>query len=331
MISPSAAALATGSAAAVAGARKPMPMALRIALRLGLTGLLLSLILLAVPLHEVVEAARAASLRPLLGGFALGFLFAALKIVRWRWLLVRMGVACGMLEATRSYFGGMAVGLITPGRLGEVARGMYIDYRDKTYAGSVAFVDKLFDIAVLVVAAAAGWALYGFYEIAVLMFLGAAGLVACLFLPSRIVTSVARRLPVRGIRVHLEKAAAPLDRATLSTVSGALIQAVLSFLVAATQFWLFLLAFGPAPLGAAFLAMPMIVLANLIPITISGIGVREWAAIVLLSQYSVPGAVAVSVAMLGFVSNTLGPGITGALLAPRWKRLPTGLAVEASR
>jgi uncharacterized membrane protein YbhN (UPF0104 family) len=293
------------------------------AARIGLTIALLGLILYRVPLSDLVAALRDAADLPLLAGLALGGLFVALKVLRWGWLLRCMGVACSWAEALYSFLGGMAVGLITPGRVGEVARSLYLRTEDRGFVSGAALLDKIFDVSVIVAVGAIGCASHGLAKTAAAMGLVALGLFGAPLLPTAVLDGLTRIIPIAPVRRLAEKMTEPLKRLTaLQLVTGSL-QGVASFAVTMLQFQVILNAFDTPTrhpgFAATLFAFPLIVLSNLVPITLSGLGVRENVAISLLAQYRVPAAVAVNTTLLVYAANSLLPGLVGALLAPRWR------------
>jgi hypothetical protein len=168
-----------------------------------------------------------------------------------------------------------------------------------------------------------------------LLFLGASALAAGILLPARAVEGAARAIPFAPARRLAEKLARPVADARPGTRALALLQAGGAFVITAAQFHLYLSAFVKAPALATVFVMPLLALSNLIPVTLSGVGIREWASVILFSTYGVTGAVAVNVALLVYLSNSLVPGTAGAVLAPRWRvavqgadRAPVG---EAAR
>ncbi len=292
-------------------------------LRLGLTAALLTLILWKVSPHALVEAMRGAQGAPLAAGLLLGLGFVTLKVIRWGWLLRCVGVACTAAEALYSFLGGMAVGLVTPGRVGEVARSLYLRASDKGFVTGAALLDKLFDIAVIVAVGAAGCAVGGYPGTAALMGVLAAGLILGPMLPEPVLDSLIALVPVAALRRMAAKLAAPLARLSRGQIALGLMQGALSFAATMIQFHVFLSAFDSSdrhvPFSATLFAFPLVVLSNLVPLTLSGLGVREGVAAYLLAPFGVPGAVAVNTALLVYASNSLLPGLVGALLAPRWK------------
>ena len=306
----------TGNPDRAAPSRNAVPLLLR----LGLTILLLALILRTVSLREIVAALRGASPWPLACGAAFGVVFSALKVFRWGWLLRRLGAPCTAAESLYSYLGGMAVGLLTPGRVGEMARAMYLRTGDRAFVAGAAFLDKVFDVTVVLIVGAAGCAMQGLAIPAAALALAALALYLLIFLPARVLDRLTGLVPIAAARRVASSLSQPLARAGGGTVLLGALQAALTFAAVMLQFHLLLSAFGPAPAGATLFVLPLVVLSNLIPLTISGVGVREWASVILFRQYGVGGPVAVNVALLLYVFNSLLPGLAGSLLSPRLRR-----------
>jgi uncharacterized membrane protein YbhN (UPF0104 family) len=79
------------------------------------------------------------------------------------------------------------------------------------------------------------------------------------------------------------------------------------------SFFFLLRAFSPTGFTTALATYPYIVLAGDLPVSFSGVGVREGAAALLLSFYAVPPVAAVDVSLVWFVFAMLLPAILGAL------------------
>jgi uncharacterized membrane protein YbhN (UPF0104 family) len=288
----------------------------RVALRLVVAAVLLFLILRHTPPDEIAETLVSASVAPLLAGAALGAVFSALKVFRWGWLLGRLGVPCGEGEALRSYLGGMALGLTTPGRLGEAGRSLYLR-GDRAFVTGAALLDKVLDVAVILAVGGAGCAANGLAVPGAAFLLGSAALIVAIALPPRVLLGTTALLPA-ALRSAAARMIGPLERMNRATLAKALAQAVGSFLVTALQFHLFLAAIAPAPAGATLYVLPLMILSNLVPITISGVGVREWASVLLFRRFGVSAAAAVAVAWLIYLCNSLLPGLAGAAMPPQW-------------
>jgi len=64
------------------------------------------------------------------------------------------------MDAAKSYLVGMAGGLLTPGRVGEVARAAYLNRQRKGLIVYLVAVDRIFEIAAVVLLALPGFLFY---------------------------------------------------------------------------------------------------------------------------------------------------------------------------
>jgi len=102
---------------------------------------------------------------------------------------------------------------------------------------------------------------------------------------------------------------------------------ILSFLTMSVYFlqaYLLLSAFQPIAASTILMVFPLILLTNLVPVTIGSLGIREGAAIYLLSHFGVPAAIAVSVSLLLFLFDTIIPGVLGSLFFSFQSKLYAG-------
>lgn len=93
---------------------------------------------------------------------ALSFPIFFLRGLRWRYLMGRQGIAYGTKPVTSMYFSALYIGLVTPGRVAELARLMYLK-RDGHSLGKALFsvvFDRLFDAVALAAFAMIGLLLF---------------------------------------------------------------------------------------------------------------------------------------------------------------------------
>jgi hypothetical protein len=79
------------------------------------------------------------------------------------------------------------------------------------------------------------------------------------------------------------------------------------------SFFFLLRAFSPTAFTTVLATYPYIVLAGDLPVSFSGVGVREGAAALLLSPYAVPYGAAVDASLVWFVFAILLPAAVGAI------------------
>jgi uncharacterized membrane protein YbhN (UPF0104 family) len=215
----------------------------------------------------------------------------------------------------------MGLALITPARLGELVRIAYLRDKQKLKIAGLVLIDKGFDVLVLCALSIVGaFALFGFWAGLGLAIVTVVG-VAAVYRPvawSRSLNAISSRTP---LALHLNRTWSSLQSLTPWTTSLYLALTLLSFAIVLLQFGIVLLSWHAWSPSIVFLTFPMVVLTNVLPLTIGGLGIREGAAAVLLGHYGVSPADAALAAFLMFAMNTALPGIVGALLLPA---LPAG-------
>jgi uncharacterized membrane protein YbhN (UPF0104 family) len=122
-----------------------------------------------------------------------------------------------------------------------------------------------------------------------------------------------RRLPLGS---RLDRLWTSLDALTPLNTSVFLAVTALAFAVVFLQFGVILLSWHAWSLDIVLLTFPLVILTNILPLTVGGLGIREGTAAALLSHYGVSPADAALVAFLSFVMNTALPGLVGAFLTP---------------
>jgi len=284
--------------------------------RYGLTLGLLALVLLKVRPQQIAGALSSVSPGALALGLALTVPFLYLKALRWRLMLEAAGIQAGFGEALFSLVGGMGLALVTPARLGEVVRAAYVRDPRKIKIGALVLIDKGFDVLVLALLSVAGaWVLVSPALGVVLAAATALGLVFVYRpqLPARVLQGAARRLPLADQIARALGALESLNRRSTTIFLGL---TAASFAVVLVQFAVVLSSWKAPAADVVFLTFPLVILTNVLPVTVAGLGVREGAAVLLLRHYGVPPAHAALAAFLMFFMNTALPGIAGALLLP---------------
>ncbi len=278
----------------------------------------------------------------------LNILSIHLKVWRWSVLLSARGISFPMKRAWSAFLASSYVGMLTPGRVGDVLRVQYLRYdKGVTYAEGVASVvmDRICDLYVL--AAMVGLAIVRFRTVVagqlaqitwvtlVLIVLG-----PLLFLIPGIAEAVASRLYSKLVRgPDAESGFALFLRALRETVNrklwGALAITLLAFALNFFQAWLLAGALG---LAISFYDVGCLLaiasLLGLLPISVSGLGVREliYALVFPVLGYTAADGVAFGllvfavlylfVVLLGFIGWQLAPPPIG--LPPRGEGVPVG-------
>jgi uncharacterized protein (TIRG00374 family) len=211
-----------------------------------------------------------------------------LKVVRWQVLLRTRGIHYATRPALLGFSASLYLGMLTPGRVGDVLRIHYLRHdTGARYADGLAFlvVDRLADLWVIVAFTAyavARWSALLSPELAQLGWIVIAGSILAplpLFVPRvadailrRIYRKVAREADADGPDVFL----ATLRRAARGAVVPVLGLTIAAYGVNFAQGWLLARAMD-LPVGFVDAACLQSVqgLLGLLPISVSGLGVRE--------------------------------------------------------
>jgi uncharacterized membrane protein YbhN (UPF0104 family) len=254
---------------------------------------------------------RGAAPAPLL--LALFLVLPNLLLQGWKWhLLVRARAPRASYGAAlRSVVAAMGVGLITPGRVGEVVRGNFLGCGDPLTLSAAFIIDKALNIVpLLLVAGALAHATAGVLAGAP-WWAAAAAAFWLILRPQAGQRWLQRISPAADTRRgRFLSAFATADPAT---VFAATLLSCLIYALVCGQFALLLQALAPgAPWSAAAAAFLAINLAGSLPFTPAGLGTREAGAVVALEPFGIGAAAAVNASLLLFIGNLVLPAIAGA-------------------
>ncbi len=235
----------------------------------------------------------------------------AVRTLRWHRLLLAGKVSLPRSKSARSLFGGFALSVVGPGRLGEFGRCLFVEESSRASVFLLNFFDRALD----------SWAL-GTYGVVTLLAVaprpfGVFALAVWLAiqplvmgLPS-LLTHLGR-LPWwhETFRAELRAAGQKLaDIRTMRYAAWALVSGAFDGLT----FYFLLRAFHAVTFKAAAITFPWIVIAGGLPVSLGGVGPREGAAGLLLARFAVPQAAATDAALLLYAFSGLLPAILGGL------------------
>ena len=232
-----------------------------------------------------------------------------LRAYKWHCLMAAAGESHAR-RSLRTLFGGFALGLITPGRLGELGRCVFVRENERAQVALLTVFDRLLDFWALLTSMVASLFFLASRPAAVFgVAVWLAFLPVVMGFPALVshLSKLARRS--RHFRGHFMEAAAGMPM--VKTPRFALL-AVGAMWVELASFFFLLRAFSPAGFTTALATYPYIVLAGDLPVSFSGVGVREGAAALLLSPYAVPSGAAVDASLLWFLFAVLLPAALGA-------------------
>ena len=225
---------------------------------------------------------------PIAAAMLLNALNYYFKVLRWDVLLAARGYTYSRLRAWTSFLSSGYVGLMTPGRVGDLLRTQYLRHDlGMPYADGIALlaVDRLCDIYVLLAFAGVGLAFFGAAltgDLALVLWVGVAATALgplLLFKPGllrRAAAVIYKKMPGEPDIAGFDRFLAGLKHQKLHHIARAVFWTVLAFGINYLQGWMLARALH-IDLGV-FHVMCLLAIASvlgLLPISISGLGVRE--------------------------------------------------------
>ncbi|RLD12454.1 MAG: hypothetical protein DRI44_00535 [Chlamydiae bacterium] len=242
--------------------------------------------------------------------FAMTPICLFVKTIRWYYLARSVDDSITYKDAVLSYLAGLCLAVITPFATGELARGCY--FKDRAASTGKVFIDKLVDLTVVAIFTLAGvlftvgYIQIKFISVAALIILITIWFIRKSF--SRFCEFLSQRFKIAAI-AKIGIAFAEIETKLLVKIFAL---AFLFFAMFYFQAFIILNAFFNQPPIATILFFPLITLSTIIPVTIGGLGIREWAAALLLKQFDIPEAVAVNTFFMHFILINFIPALIGA-------------------
>lgn len=231
-----------------------------------------------------------------------------LRAYKWHSLLAAVG-NFRLQQSLRTLLGGCVLGLITPGRIGELGRCIFVRKYERTQVALLTLLDRALDL----------WALLTLVGASLFLLVPSP---AAIFGVAMWLALVPVVLGLPGLLAHLSKAVQRLHHfhGPLAGVASGLPPAQMAtyalmglgaMWLELSSFFFLLRAFSSTGFATAVATYPYIALAGDLPVSFGGVGVREGAAALLLSAYAVPPGAAVDAALLWFVLGILFPALLG--------------------
>lgn len=274
-------------------------------IKLFLTGVIFFVIFKKISFDSLLNVFYNARLVYLVLAFILSICFTFLKIFKW-FILINSIDETNFSKAVDSYLIGMSLGIITPGRIGELAR--IVNLGSKLEGVGVALWDKILDLyAVLALSIFGIFYFTGFFWGILFLFI----LFVLLYLvinPEYLY--VLNKLPIFNRYPQIINNLRMIKKRVLWVN---LLITFFAYFVVILEGYILARAFGAGDFKALLYGYPLVMLVNLIPITVAGLGVREGTAIYLLSRLNVPANIAFNISFLVFIFNTALPALWGVI------------------
>lgn len=282
--------------------------------------LVIFLLIRKISLDRLVQAISAADSMFIAAGLSLVIYNIYLQFKKWQLIVLREAPAVKWRHILYSLFVGSALGLVTPGRLGDFGRTFFIPNADWAKLLGLLTVDKLITLAVLYLFGILGLShfismrMHPFVWVPIFIMTIGLVLFFLLFLlrPEMLRSIVYRYHSVFSRYSILDKFISGIEMATPHFTLHLLILNILLALTYCSQFLLFLFAFFKIPILPAYLSIFAVMFAkSLVPISLGDLGIRESAALYFFGHFGVPDAAAFNASFLLFLVNILFPSVVG--------------------
>lgn len=267
-------------------------------------------ILLQIDIEQFKAIFQKADVKYFVFGYLSIYLLVLLKSIRWNLLMKQQKVSLPFFQSFYLYLWGFYYGVITPGRLGELAKVIYIRDKFSSFGSSVVsvIIDRVFDILVLLISAAimipANTAnnLLPFFTLNVntIFIISAVMLIGggtVFFIIMRMeqcrdfIWKILKFIIPKSISRRLGKNLADFGREIFQRLKNPgsmlvpFILSVTSFLIRVFSAHMFILALNiPLDFFYTLFCITASTLVAILPISISGIGIREAAMVFLFSH-----------------------------------------------
>ncbi len=295
-------------------------MKIKTVLKISITAILLYLVIKISNPEKIIESLVNIKIRYLLFALGLTPFFIFIRTIKWHYL-INLDTQIKYSDSVKSFLVGWGVALVTPSRIGEFSRVLYLKDVNKIKASGLIFADKIFDLATIMPLSILGIVVLIGNAVTTTLAVSSLTILVALYnldLVSKVLFKFSNHLPLKDKINELIKSIEIISGRKTPTFCIGL--SLIAYVTIFVQGDLILTALGSEiGFSAVFFTLPLIILANALPISISGFGVREGASILLLQNFGVPTEIAITFSFLLFILNNLVPGIAGILLSTNMK------------
>jgi uncharacterized protein (TIRG00374 family) len=253
-----------------------------------------------------------------------------LQWFRWHTLLKSLEPKTTVQESVSSLFGGMVGGFVTPGRIGEISRSLFLRQVKRLPSLGLLLMDKAYGLVPIVVCGVWGMVAclsylfhYNLFLVWPMVLLGLAATVPFLLLarhPEWIRNLLYHISVLFPVREKFKDILSAMDVIRLKQAHFLFIVSFLLYGVYIAQFCFLAFAFQPIPWTTALTATTSTILAKtLLPFSIADLGIREGAAVFFFLRFQVDKITAFNSSLLLFAVNVALPTLFGLFFLPKMR------------
>lgn len=282
--------------------------------------LVLSVLIRKLSVERLIDTLVTAENSYIIAAFLLLFLNMYLQFCKWRLVVYRENPGVKRRHILFSLLVGMALGLITPGRIGDFGRTFFVKNVDWAKLMGLLMIDKLITLAVLYFFGIIGLShfismrMHPFVWLPIFLMTLGLILLFLLFLlrPELLRTLVYRFHKKLSRHTAMEKFLIGIEMATPGFTMRLLILTTAQTITYFSQFVLLIFAFFKMPIISAYLSICAVMFTkSLLPISLGDLGIRESASVYFFGQFGAPDVAAFNASFLLFLINVLLPSLAG--------------------
>ena len=227
-----------------------------------------------------------------------------IRVLKWAILLRASGIPAGFSHMIFSFARGVASGSVTPMQIGEITRATSVP---KGYRGrciGLMVIDKALDLLALVALAVVS---IGYSRDRLIPGLVAAGVILAIALRYRLAiisfTFAAFSKLSRALGSTRADFRLPIWQWNMRITLGAMVLSLIGYAIIGAQYGLLFQIINPGYDRAALLVCPLMILARAVPLTFSGLGIREGIAVSLLPRFGLSPEESVGASLVMYVLN----------------------------
>lgn len=287
----------------------------RLILKAAVTIVLIAYLVAAINMGVIVSTLLSMDPLPLIVCVPIICMMYVIRAQKWLALLRPIGIRMPLATALKIFLIGTFYGSVTPGRAGEISRSFYLDDKKSRTIPTI-IIDRVTDIVCLL--AMSVLSLLAFFKDSWLVIIVALlvvffGACSVALLDRRAVSRLFRlfRIADEDTEDYLStvRAIAGDRRALAAAFTLTLAYYVLNM----AAFWLVLRSLSPAIDPLMALTLPVIIILGNIPVSISGLGVRELVSVSVFSSFGQGAAYGFSASFVLYLLTSLAPGLVGSI------------------
>lgn len=288
----------------------------KLILKVVITLTVLAYLLVSINVDVIVSILASMDPIPLILSLPFICLMYIIRAEKWRILLKSIGANLPFLNALKIFLIGTFYGSVTPGRTGELSRSFYLADR-KTRTIPTIIIDRITDIiCLLALSVMTILAFFSNQELIIITLALILGFGVCfIILLNKNTVSIFFKLFGASVE-HADEYLGTMDtilkdrRALLSAFVLTLVFYLINILV----FWLILQSINSTINPVIALSLPIIIIMGNVPISISGLGIREFVSVTIFSLFHQSAAYGFSASLILYLLTYLLPGLAGSIL-----------------